>query len=66
MIETRCLYSSPDFLVRKYKDGAVMFLRNGHKEVKTTNRIAKMCSMKKRGGLRQEGNVLYYELEELR
>jgi len=61
--DRRCLYASPDFSVMKHNEGCIMILRNGNKDVKTTNRIAYMCGMRKVGPLRREGNLGYYILE---
>ena len=60
---TRLYFIDNDFLVHDTPKGRRLTLRNGNTNVKTTNRIAKMCGFRKRGPLRREGGERYYELE---
>ncbi len=60
----RWYFVDQDFLVFESTQGKkYLTLRNGVHDVKTTNRIARMCGLRKVGPLKRKGDKAYYELE---
>ena len=60
----RLYFADTNYFIHDTPTGKRLTLRNGNKDVKTTNRITRMCGLRKDGPLRTKGDVQYYKLKE--